>query len=240
MGEGVDGPVTAITVAGTDVYVGGDFLTAGGQVAAERLARWDGQAWSAVGSVQYAAQPYSTAVRALAADETHLYLGGVFDQVGDLPAHGVARMELATGRWEPLGEGVPFLGPPGEGDARVEAGGRVWAGGALDAAGPLTADSLASWGTATGEWTAYGSGIRNGDFAGTVDALAADPATGAVYVGGSFTAADTLTSSGVVRLHGGQFTSTGRFSRYGDPGTAGVTALAVVGTLVYEIGRAHV
>src|SRR3712207_5184601 len=138
MGEGVDGPVTAITVAGTDVYVGGDFLTAGGQVAAERLARWDGQAWSAVGSVQYAAQPYATAVRALAADETHLYVGGVFDQVGDVPANGVARMELATGRWEPLGEGVTYLGSPGEVHALIVVGGRLWVGGAFDTAGPLT------------------------------------------------------------------------------------------------------
>jgi trimeric autotransporter adhesin len=101
MGEGVDSTVTALTVAGNDVFVGGEFSTAGGQVAAERLARWDGQAWSAIGSVQYAAQPYATAVRVLASEETHLYVGGVFDLVGEVPVNGLARMELATGRWEP-------------------------------------------------------------------------------------------------------------------------------------------
>jgi trimeric autotransporter adhesin len=237
MGDGVDGPVTAVTVAGTDVYVGGDFLTAGGQVAAERLARWDGESWSAVGSVQYAAQPYSTAVRALASDGIHLYVGGVFDQVGDVAANGVARMDLATGRWEPLGPGVTYLGAPGEVHALAVAGGRLWVGGSFDTAGPTPTYSLASWDTSTGEWTAYGTGIRNGDFAGAVDALAVDPVSGSVYVGGSFTAADTLTASGVVRLDGARFTSTGRFTRYGDPGTASVKALAVVGATVYAGGE---
>jgi trimeric autotransporter adhesin len=237
MGEGVDGPVTALAVAGTDVYVGGDFHTAGGQVAAERLARWDGEAWSAIGAVQYAAQPYSTAVRALAADDTHLYVGGVFDHVGDVPANGVARMELATGRWEALGAGVTYLGSPGEVHALAVGGGRLWVGGSYDTAGPHTTYALASWDTGTGAWAAYGTGIRNGDFAGAVDALAVDPATGAVHVGGSFTAADTVTASGAVRLDGDRFTSTGRFTRYGDPGTASVKALAVVGTTVYAGGE---
>ena len=237
MGDGVDGTVTSLAVAGTDVYAGGEFTTAGGQVAADHLARWDGQAWSAVGSVQYVEQPYSTAVRALACDETHLYLGGVFDHVADVSASSLARMELATGRWEPLGPGVTYLGSPGEVNALLLAGGRLWVGGAFDTAGPHTTFSLASLDTGTGEWTPYGSGIRNGDFAGVVDALALDAATGAVYVGGSFTAADTQPASGVVRLDGGTLTPTGRFTRYGDPGTASVKALAVVGPLLYAGGE---
>jgi hypothetical protein len=142
MGEGVDGTVTAITVAGTDVYVGGEFSTAGGQVAADHLARWDGETWSSVGSVQYADQPFSTSVRALACDDMHLYLGGVFDRVGEVAASGLARMELATGRWQPLGKGVTYLGSPGEVHALMVAVGRLWVGGSFDTAGPHTTYSL--------------------------------------------------------------------------------------------------
>jgi trimeric autotransporter adhesin len=237
MGEGVDGTVTALAVSGTDVYVGGELTTADGRVAADHLARWDGRTWSAVGSVQYAEQPYSTAVRALACDETHLYLGGVFDRVGEVPARGLARMELATGRWEPLGPGVTYLGAPGDVHALLLAGGRLWVGGSFDTAGPHTTYSLASLDTGTGEWTAYGTGIRNGDFAGVVDALAHDPATGAVYVGGSFTAADAVPASGVARLDGSTLSSPGRFTRYGDPGTASVKALAIVGPRLFAGGE---
>ncbi len=237
LGEGVDGTVTSLAVAGTDVYVGGELTTAGGLVAAEHLARWDGQAWSAVGSVQYVDQPSSTAVRALACDETHLYVGGVFDHVGDVAASSLARLEMATGRWEALGAGVTYLGSPGEVHALLVADGRLWVGGAFDTAGPHTTYSLASLDTGTGEWAAYGIGIRNGDFAGAVDALAFDAASGAVYVGGSFTAADTVPASGVARLDGGTLTSTGRFTRYGDPGTASVKALAVVGSQLFAGGE---
>jgi trimeric autotransporter adhesin len=237
LGEGVDGTVTSLTVAGTDLYVGGEFTTAGGQVAAEHLARWDGQAWSSVGSVQYVDQPYSVAVRALACDETHLYVGGVFDHIGEVAASSLARMELASGRWEAVGAGVTYLGSPGQVHALLVADGRLYVGGAFDTAGTHTTCSLASVDIGTGEWTAYGTGIRNGDFAGIVDALAFDPARGAVFVGGSFTAADTVTASGVARLAGSTLGSTGRFTRYGDPGTASVKALAVAGPLLFAGGE---
>jgi hypothetical protein len=237
LGEGVDGPVSALAVGGTDVFVGGEFSTAGGQVAAEHLARWDGQAWSAIGSVQHTGQPISTEVRALACDDTHLYVGGVFDRVGDVAASSLARMDRATGVWEPLGAGVTYLGSPGQVHALLLADGRLWVGGAFDTAGPHTTYSLASLDTATGEWTAYGTGIRNGDFAGSVDAFAFDPSSGAVHVGGRFTSADTVPASGVVRLDGTTFTSTGRFTRYGDPGTASVKALALAGTRLYAGGE---
>ncbi len=237
LGEGLDGPVTALAVGGTDVYAGGDFLVAGGHVAAERLARWDGRDWSAVGSVQYAEQPYATSVRALACDETHLYVGGVFDHVGEVEASSIARLDRATGRWEALGQGLTYNGSPGEVHALMLAQGRLWVGGAFDTAGPETTYSLASWDPGSGAWTSYGSGIRNGDYAGAVDAFAVDPVTGAVYVGGSFTAADTVAASGVVRVDGSAFTLVGRFTRYGDPGTASVNALAVAGGRVYAGGE---
>jgi hypothetical protein len=41
--------VLAVAVSGTDVYVGGVFTDAGGNPNADRIARWDGSAWQALG-----------------------------------------------------------------------------------------------------------------------------------------------------------------------------------------------
>jgi hypothetical protein len=66
-----DTEVTALAVSGTDLYVGGVFITAG-DVAATNIAKWDGTNWSALGSGMNAA------VTALAISGNTLYAGGDF------------------------------------------------------------------------------------------------------------------------------------------------------------------
>ena len=46
----INGPVHAIAVSGTDVYVGGLFTDAGGVPEADRIVKWSGTGWSALGS----------------------------------------------------------------------------------------------------------------------------------------------------------------------------------------------
>lgn len=238
MGRGLDGTVRAIAIAGDDVYVGGEFTVAGGTVPAGRLARWDGSAWSAVGGgVSHTSTPSLATVRALAWDGGRLYVAGTFDTVGSGPnalsASGVAAFSPETGTWDALGEGLRFLDAPAEGRALLVVGGRVFVGGYFDRAGPVETGSLASIDTATGRWSGYGAGIRSGDFVGAVESLAADASTGTVYVGGSFTAADEVTTSGVAVLRGERFGTLGPFTRFGDASTAAVLALA------FADGRLH-
>lgn len=65
---------------GGNHYAGGDFTTAGG-VTANRIARWDGLAWSALDSGTNAS------VSALAMDSgSILWVGGAFTTAGDLPS----------------------------------------------------------------------------------------------------------------------------------------------------------
>jgi hypothetical protein len=242
LGNGLDGTVRAICVVGDTVFVGGEFTVAGGTRAASRLARWDGEGWSDVGGgVAHADVPSMAAVRALASDGQRLYVAGAFDRVGRgdtmVLANGLAAYDLAAGAWSAYGAGLTDLGSPGEGRALLLDGTRLYVGGRFDTAGGIATASFASVDTATGEWTVYGAGIRDGEFVGQVESLARDAATGSVYVGGSFTMADRVAGSGAVRLDGTAFTPLGEFTFYGNASTASVKALAVAGGKVYACGE---
>ena len=47
--QGMDGTVLALASGGGDVYAGGTFIHAGG-VEVNRIARWNGSVWSAMGT----------------------------------------------------------------------------------------------------------------------------------------------------------------------------------------------
>jgi hypothetical protein len=76
--------VTALAVADSKLYVGGDFTLAGGQPA-ERVAVWDGVSWAPVGSGM------NGVVEALAVTSDFIYAGGGFTVAGDTPASAMAR-----------------------------------------------------------------------------------------------------------------------------------------------------
>ena len=97
----------------------------------------------------------------------------------------------------------------------------------LTQAGEVPASSLAALDPVTGTWTGIGGGIRSGAFVGSVDSLTADEACGTLFIGGSFTAAHTVETSGVATLKDDTFGNLGPFLRFRDAGTAGVFARAV-------------
>lgn len=78
LGAGLTGgtlTVNAVAVLGTDVYIGGTFTAVDG-VSASRVAKWDGSAWSALGSGA------NGSVNALAVLGSELFIGGTFSSVG--------------------------------------------------------------------------------------------------------------------------------------------------------------
>jgi hypothetical protein len=101
LGSGIaDFQVNAVCVydsgTGPNLYVGGDFTSAGG-VSAHCIARWNGTSWSAVGGGLCCS---TAVVRALVVHDDgsgpQLYVGGDFSSAGGVSAYGVARWNGTT------------------------------------------------------------------------------------------------------------------------------------------------
>jgi cysteine-rich repeat protein len=199
--EGLD----AMAISGSgDLYVGGWFATAGG-VSANRIARWDGTSWSALGSGM------DGGVRALAVSGSgDLYAGGDFTTAGGVSANHIARWDGTS--WSALDSGmdgcVRALAVSGSGD--------LYAGGDFTTAGGVSANHIARWdGTS---WSALDSGMD-----GCVYALAVS-GSGDLYAGGDFTTAGGVSANHIARWDGTSW------SALGSGMDGGVRALAVSGS----------
>ncbi|HEY7905392.1 MAG TPA: hypothetical protein VIC53_00560, partial [Wenzhouxiangella sp.] len=87
-GLGVDGSVLALLSTDNTLYIGGDFLTAGGQTV-NHVTTWDGTSFGALGSGAGAGVSdgfIRASVLALALDGNDLYVGGDFTKAGGLNA----------------------------------------------------------------------------------------------------------------------------------------------------------
>jgi trimeric autotransporter adhesin len=140
------GTVRAMAVdAAGRVYIGGDFLYAGG-VPAQNLAMWDGSEWSNIGDTE-------GDVRALLVANNTLYVAGEFSTVGGVAAQNIAQRNLATGQWSPVGNGTN-----GTVYALAWSNGILYAGGDFTGAGDVTAYDLAYWNGS--RWSAFGDTFR--------------------------------------------------------------------------------
>jgi hypothetical protein len=149
VGGGVaGGTVEALAVfddgSGPALYVGGEFDQAGGQPA-DRLARWNGQAWTEVGGGVSGTDAF-VAVDALASfdpgGQPVLVVGGHFTRVGSTPARNLATWDGAS--WSELGGGIG--GTPGtilQVPGGVLAG--LWVAGGFSSAGTHASWNVAWW-----------------------------------------------------------------------------------------------
>ena len=113
LASGINFPVFALAVSGTDVYAGGSFSTAGG-VAAANIAKWSGSNWSALGLGVYGINTEDgPIVYALAVSGNDLYVGGLFTTAGDVAATNTAKWNGSN--WSALGPGLQELGCCGNG-----------------------------------------------------------------------------------------------------------------------------
>ncbi|SFQ50304.1 T9SS type A sorting domain-containing protein [Hymenobacter arizonensis] len=218
--NGVNVDVRALAMAGNgDVYAGGGFTVAGG-VAAVRVARWNGTAWSSLGSG--AANGVNLDVCALAiAVNGDVYAGGYFTQAGGAAANNIARWNGTA--WSSLGSGAANGVNAGVLALVVAGNGDVYAGGRFTLAGGAAAGGVARWnGTA---WSSLGSGATNGVNADVVALAVAG--NGAVYAGGGFTLAGGATANRVARWNGTAWSNLGTGPANGVNGY--INALVVAG-----------
>lgn len=157
-GAGVDAAVFSLESFddgdGSDLYVGGAFSTATGVGSARSIARWDGDAWSAVGS---GADGSVRVLRTIDVDgRDFLYIGGSFGVIGGVPASLIARFD--GNDWRPIGDGlegteVSAILPFDDGRGRI-----LFVGGSLDELGSR-GDDVGIFGWDGESWTTPDGGV---------------------------------------------------------------------------------
>ncbi len=94
----------AAFVSGGNVYVGGRFLDVAGLAEADHVARWNGSAWSALGSNGAGDGSFNSDTQALAIANNALVVGGIFTNVNGVPtADYIASLGLGGAALRPDG-----------------------------------------------------------------------------------------------------------------------------------------
>jgi hypothetical protein len=226
-----------------ELYAGGAFTMAG-DVPANRIAKWDGEQWSALGNGMgngsvdalagfntqttgpglFAGGSFRAAGGELAVSiaewtntgvairwtdvgngTTHkvLFAGGLFTAAGSVPANDIAKWDGTN--WFALDVGIDsvvnalaiFDDPPFP---------VLHAGGQFTSAGGVPTNNIAQWDD--DQWSAVGSGIGGGS-GPFVSALTFDSAGPALYVGGQFTSAGSVSANNVAKWNGTNWSALG-------------------------------
>lgn len=218
LGSGVNDWVRALSVfddgasGGPALYACGAFTSAG-SVRTNRIARWNGQSWSALGAGVSGGSVGVSSAEAFAlsvfddgsGSGASLFVGGSFTTAGSATANNFA--EWNAQGWVTTGDAL-------NGDVRVLAeldlgganGEQLYAGGAFTAGGSTTLNRIGVWNGQA--WSSLGAGMN-----APVEALAVfdDGAGGgpALYAGGEFATAGGVAASGIAKWDGQGWSSLG-------------------------------
>ncbi len=190
------GPVVnALAIYAGNLYVGGDFTSAGG-TKVHGLARYDltNSTWNDVGGgVSCSTLFCAAAVKALYFAGGNLFVGGVFQKAGAVTVNNVA--EWSGGNWYALHDNNSGITGT---DAIVyaigmnQANSYIYIGGAFNS----PAAKIASW---TGSnWSSVGSGAALNGNVNAIDYVGSN-----LYIGGDFTNAGGSGANYLARLPGG-------------------------------------
>lgn len=163
------------------LYVGGAFTTAGG-VAANFIAKSDGQNFSALGSGT------NGDVNALCLNGTKLYVGGGFTTAGGNAASNIAVLDTATLTWSAMGQGFN-----GSVNAIAVYNNEIYAAGLFTASGLTPVNYIAKWDGSA--WVNVGTGMD-----GYINVLTVY--NNELYAGGWFDNADGALVGNIARWDG--------------------------------------
>ncbi|MFZ2654923.1 MAG: fibronectin type III domain-containing protein [Victivallales bacterium] len=212
--------VNALAFDGANLYAAGLFADAGATADVNNIAKWNGAAWSALGTGT------DDEVNALAYDSVSsiLYAAGWFTQANGAAANYIAKCDVSgVPAWSALGTGMD-----GSVNALVFDGIFLYAGGFFTSADGVSANSIALWDDASTTWAPLGTGMYYQE----VNSLAVD-SSGYIYVGGTFTAAGIVSASNIAQWDNNLFT----WHALGSGAKSTVRALAVDGATLYVGGN---
>ncbi len=143
VGTGTNDHVAAMVEYNGELYVGGDFTTAGG-LTVNYIARWNGTRWDSVG------HGLDGHVRCLAIYNGELFAGGSFTHAGGQYTPFVAR-------WNGSSWGPADLGMSSYVNSMTTYHGKLYAGGIFSYASGIATAGIARWDGVS--WDSVGSGI---------------------------------------------------------------------------------
>lgn len=201
MGDGMDNGTSVNDMAvfddgsGMALYVGGNFTQAGG-VSTNRVAKWDGSAWSGLGVGLNNPVSALTATNEPSILGPALYVAGSFSTAGGAAASRVAKWSEERAGWSPLGSGTDntIFALAIHDDGR---GPKLFAGGKFTQADGLSTPYIAQWNGMS--WSDVGGGMND-----RVNALTVfDDGNGpALYAGGDFSLAGGVAAEHIAKWNG--------------------------------------
>jgi hypothetical protein len=126
----------------------------------------------------------------------------------------------ANGTWSALGTGLNGA----VNSMALAPDGSIYVAGAFTTAGGVTVNGIAKWTPSTSTWSALGTGLSGGTATGYGLAIAPD---GALYLGGSFTAAGGVAAANIAKWNGSVWSALGA----GANNIVGSLVFGVTGTL---------
>jgi len=223
-----NGPVEALYLSGSTLYVGGNFTAIGTSIkyyfaAIDTITGLTVPGWESAADGE---------VLSIASNGAYLLVGGVFSNIngsiGDSPRNSIAAFNIANGflieDWNP---DITSASGTARVCAIVTDGKNVYAGGYFDTAGDASIQNLAQINIETGSVnTSFNPAPDN-----TVNAIVLDGTD--IYIGGEFTVIDGQTRNYIARLTSNVANPVTDWN----PGANGpVKAMTVYGTTIYTGG----
>lgn len=220
LGSGANNSVACQAVFNNELYVGGAFTSAGG-INTNYIAKWNGSAWSQVGT--WAGVGTNNSVMTMAVYNSELYVGGSFTSAGGSSVTGIAKWSGYG--WSAVGSGLG--GSFQSAYTMAVYNNELYVGGAFLTAGGVTSDGIAKWNGSS--WSSLGGS----GFGGALPrAMALVVYNNNLYIGGTFTSAGGLNATGIAKWNGSNWSTLGT----GLGGSAQARSLAVYNNELYVGG----
>jgi hypothetical protein len=204
--NGVNANILSMTVMPNGDLIAGGGMTEAGGVAVQCIARWNGAAWSALGTgITCGSSPLVFALDVLPNGD--LLAAGRFCQAGTVVTNSIARWNGSA--WSGFGTGLRASGSPATVPALLALpDGTFIAGGDITTAGSLSVNRVARWNGSA--WTALDTGLTNPDGLGGVPVrkFARFP-NGDIVAGGDFATASGVTVNNIARWNGSVWSALG-------------------------------